>query len=250
MPVLATGGPAILGAAILGPAILGIVNITEDSFSDGGRFLDTAAALAHARALVAAGAQIVDLGAAASNVDAKPVDAAEEIRRLEPLVVALAADGIPVSVDSFLPQVQRWAIAHGAAFLNDIRGFPDPSLYPELAAANCRLVVMHAVGGRGRAQRVELSAEAVWDRIHAFFADRVAALEAAGVARERLILDPGMGFFLSSRAEASLRVLAGLACLKRYFRAADPGLGLAQILSARGSRPLDRGRARRRQPGG
>jgi dihydropteroate synthase type 2 len=203
--------------AIIGPAILGIVNITEDSFSDGGRFLAAAAALAHARALAAAGAQIIDLGAAASNVEAKPVGAAEEIRRLEPLIAALAADGIPISVDSFAPEVQRWAIAGGAAFLNDIRGFPDLSLYPELAAASCRLVVMHAVGGRRRAQRVELSADAVWDRIHAFFADRVAALEAAGVARERLILDPGMGFFLSSRAEASLRVLAGLARLKHTF---------------------------------
>ncbi len=209
--------PSILGPAILGPAILGIVNITEDSFSDGGRFLDSAAAIAQARALVAAGAQIIDLGAAASNVEARPVDPAEEIRRLDPLMTALAEDGTPVSVDSFVPAVQRFAIARGAAFLNDIQGFPDPSLYPELAAASCRLVVMHAVHGRGRAQRVELSAGEIWRRIHAFFADRVAALERAGIARERLILDPGMGFFLSSRPEASLRVLAGLDRLKQTF---------------------------------
>ena len=199
------------------PAIFGIVNVTEDSFSDGGRFLDAAAALAHARALVAAGAAIIDLGAAASNVDAKPVAAAEEIRRLDPLIAALAADGTPVSVDSFAPEVQRFAIAREVAFLNDIQGFPDPSFYPELAAASCRLVVMHAVHGRGRAQRVELSADEVWDRIYAFFADRVEALERAGIARERLILDPGMGFFLSSRPEASLRVLADLDRLKQAF---------------------------------
>jgi dihydropteroate synthase type 2 len=199
------------------PTILGIVNVTEDSFSDGGRFLDTAAALAHARALVAAGAHIIDLGAAASNVDAKPVTAAEEIRRLDPLIAALAADGTPVSVDSFMPEVQRYAIRRGVAILNDIQGFPDPSFYPELADASCRLVVMHAVHGRGRAQRVELSADAVWDRIHAFFADRLIALEYAGVARERLILDPGMGFFLSSQPEASLRVLARLDRLKRAY---------------------------------
>jgi dihydropteroate synthase type 2 len=199
------------------PVILGIVNITEDSFSDGGRFLDTAAALAHARALVAAGAHIIDLGAAASNVEAKQVAAAEEIRRLDPLIAALAADGTPVSVDSFMPEVQRFAIARGVAFLNDIQGFPDPSFYPELAAAGCRLVVMHAVQGHGRAQRVELTAGEVWDRIHAFFTSRLDALERAGVARERLILDPGMGFFLSSRPEASLRALAGLDRLKRAF---------------------------------
>ncbi len=199
------------------PCILGIVNITEDSFSDGGRFIETGAALAHARALAAEGAQIIDLGAAASNVDAKPVGAAEEIRRLDPQIAALVAGGIPVSVDSCVPEVQRFAIRRGVAFLNDIRGFPDTSLYPDLAAASCRLIVMHAVHGSGRAQQVELSADEVWQRIKTFFADRVAALERAGIARERLILDPGMGFFLSSRPEASLRVLAGLGRLKAAF---------------------------------
>ena len=200
------------------PACLfGIVNITEDSFSDGGRYLDPSDAIAHARALVAAGAQVIDLGAAASNVAAQPVTAAEEIRRLDPVMAALAADGTQISVDSFLPEVQRFAIESGAAVLNDIQGFPDPSFYSELAAANCRLVVMHAVQGRGRAQRMELDADEVWDRIHYFFGKRLAALERGGVARERLILDPGMGFFLSNRPEASLRVLTGLELLKREF---------------------------------
>jgi dihydropteroate synthase type 2 len=199
------------------PCVFGIVNITEDSFSDGGRYLDPAAAIAHARALAAAGADVIDLGAAASNVDANPISAAEEIARLDPVIAALAADGIPVSVDSCLPEVQRFAITRGVAFLNDIRGFPDASFYSELAAASARLVVMHAVEAQGRAQRVELSAEEVWDRIHGFFGERLAALERGGVARERLILDPGMGLFLSTRPEASLRVLAGLGRLKRAF---------------------------------
>jgi dihydropteroate synthase type 2 len=199
------------------PTIFGIVNVTEDSFSDGGRFLDAATALAHARALMAAGAQVVDLGAAASNVDATPVAAAEEIRRLAPLIAALQGDGAPVSVDSFTPEVQRFAIARGVDFLNDIQGFPDPSFYPELAAAQCRLVVMHAVQGRGRAQLLDLSADQVWDRVGRFFTERIAALEQAGIARERVILDPGMGFFLSSRPEASLHVLARLGELKRAF---------------------------------
>jgi dihydropteroate synthase type 2 len=197
--------------------IFGIVNITEDSFSDGGRYLDPAAAIAHARALAAAGADVIDLGAAASNVDAKPVSAAEEIGRLEPVIAALAEDGTRLSVDSCLPEVQRFAIARGAAFLNDICGFPDASFYPELAAASTRLVVMHAVQNKGRAQPVALSADDVWDRIRGFFWERLAALERGGIARERLILDPGMGLFLSIRPEASLRVLAGLGCLKREF---------------------------------
>jgi dihydropteroate synthase len=199
------------------PCLVGIVNITEDSFSDGGRYLDPSNAIAHARALVAAGAQVIDLGAAASNVDARPVSAAEESRRLAPVIAAIAAEGTQISVDSFLPEVQRFALSKGVVFLNDIQGFPDPSFYPELARASCRLVVMHAVQGRGRAQRVELPADRVWGRIHNFFVERVAALEHGGIARERLILDPGMGFFLSSRPEASLRVLAGLDRLKREF---------------------------------
>jgi dihydropteroate synthase len=199
------------------PCIFGIVNITEDSFSDGGRYLGPSAAIAHARALAAAGAQVIDLGAAASNIDAKPVSAAEEISRLEPVIAALSAEDTQISVDSFRLEVQRFAIARGVAFLNDIQGFPDPALYPDLAAASCRLAIMHAVQGRGRAQRVELSADEVWDRMHHFFAERVAALERGGIARDRLILDPGMGFFLSSRPEASLRALAGLGELKSAF---------------------------------
>ena len=199
------------------PCLFGIVNITEDSFSDGGHYLDPADAVAHARALLTAGAQVIDLGAAASNVDAQPVSAAEEIRRLDPVVAALAAEGVQISVDSFLPEVQRFAIARGAAFLNDIQGFPDPSLYPELAAASCRHVVVHAVQRRGRAQRLELAADEVWDRIYDFFGERLAALKRGGITRERLILDTGMGFFLSNRPEASLRVLAGLGRLKRDF---------------------------------
>jgi dihydropteroate synthase type 2 len=199
------------------PCLFGIVNITEDSFSDGGRYLDPSDAIAHAHALVAAGAQVIDLGAAASNIGAQPVSAAEEIRRLDPVIAALAAGGTQISVDSFLPEVQRFAVARGVAFLNDIQGFPDSSFYRELAAASCRLVVMHAVQGRGRARQVELTADEVLDRIHDFFVGRLAALERGGIARERLILDPGMGFFLSNRPEASMRVLTKLGRLKRDF---------------------------------
>jgi dihydropteroate synthase type 2 len=212
---------------LLGPRLVGIVNITEDSFSDGGRFLDSEAALAHARLLAASGADIVELGAAASNVAASPVPAAEEIRRLEPVIAALAGSLTPLALDTSEPATQRFAVAHGIAYLNDIRGFPDPSVYPDLAAAQCRLVVMHAVaseapeseGGEseGRARRVDLGPGEVWRRIEEFFTERVARLEAAGIARERLILDPGMGLFLSTRADASLHALTRLDRLKQMF---------------------------------
>jgi dihydropteroate synthase type 2 len=205
------------GLSTTRPRLVGIVNITADSFSDGGRFLDPEAAIAHAGELAADGADIIELGAAASNIAAHPVPAAEEIRRLEPVITALANAGTPLSVDSSQPAVQRFALRCGAAYLNDIRGFPDPAIYPELAAARCRLVVMHAVQGEARARQVDLAGDEVWRRIEDFFADRTARLDAAGIARDRLILDPGMGFFLSTRADASLQVLARLGRLKQTF---------------------------------
>jgi dihydropteroate synthase type 2 len=199
------------------PKLFGILNITEDSFSDGGRHFDPPVALAAAGRLAAEGADVVDLGAAASNIAAKPVPPDEEIRRLAPVIAALKAASVAVSVDSFAAETQRFALSAGVDFLNDIQGFPDPALYPELAAARCRLVVMHAVQGRGRAQRVAVPAGDIGRRIDDFFAARVAALEEAGIARDRLILDPGMGFFLSSDAAASLAVLSTLDRLKRRF---------------------------------
>lgn len=199
------------------PLIVGIVNITDDSFSDGGRFLDPAAAIAHGRRLAADGADIVELGAAASNIAARRVAAEEEIHRLAPVLAALAADGTPLSLDTAQPAVQRYAIAQGVGYLNDINGFPDASVYPELAAASCRLVVMHAVASEGRAHPGDLAAGEVWPRIEWFFTDRIPRLEAAGVTRGRLVLDPGMGLFLSTRADASLRMLTHLDRLKARF---------------------------------
>jgi dihydropteroate synthase type 2 len=204
-------------AAFRPPVILGIVNITEDSFSDGGKFLDAAAAIAHGEELAAAGADGLDLGAAASNIASKPVAAEVEITRLAPVVAALKAKGIPLSVDTFSPAVQRWALAAGVDYLNDIQGFPDAEIYPDLAAANAKLIVMHSVQGRGRATVEDVPPDAIMDRILKFFAGRIAALERAGVARTRLILDPGMGFFLSANPETSLAVLRRLGDIKRAF---------------------------------
>ena len=197
--------------------LVGILNITADSFSDGGRFLDPEAAIAHARSLAAEGSDIVELGAAASNVAAGSVPPDEEIGRLDPVLTALADSGIKLAVDTYSPQTQRFALSRGIACLNDIRGFPDPALYPALASDSCLLVVMHAAGGIGRAEPLDLDPGEVWRRIAAFFSERVVTLERAGIARGRLILDPGMGLFLSPRPEASLHVLARVARLKEMF---------------------------------
>ena len=199
------------------PRIVGVVNITEDSFSDGGRYLGAAAAVAHARHLLAEGADIVELGPAASNPDSAPVTAAEERRRLVPVLEQLAADGVTVSVDSFRPETHRFAISAGVACLNDIHGFGDPGLYPLLAASPCRLVVMHAVQAAGPATRVVTDPAVVRDGIFRFFARRLAALQAAGIGRDRLVIDPGLGHFLGSAPGPSLAALAGIRELKAAF---------------------------------
>jgi len=197
--------------------LFGILNITPDSFSDGGRFLAPDAALAHAQTLIDGGADVLDLGGASSNPDATPVAPEVEIARLAPVVAALRERGVPLSIDTYSLAVQRWALAEGAAYLNDIQGFPEPALYPALAASPARLVVMHSVQGMGQATRVHVPAGEIVARVCAFFETRIAALTAAGVARERLILDPGMGFFLGTDPETSLEVLRAIPRLKREF---------------------------------
>jgi dihydropteroate synthase len=199
------------------PRIVGIVNITGDSFSDGGRYLDPAAALAHARKLRADGADIIELGPAASHPGSAPVSAAEERRRLAPVLEPLAADCIPVSVDSFRPETLRFAASAGAAYLNDIHGFGDQDLYPALAASPCRLVVMHAVQAAGAATKVVTDPGTVWAGICRFFELRLAALQAAGIGKDRIIIDPGLGYFLGSTPGPSLAALAGIRELKETF---------------------------------
>lgn len=197
------------------PVIFGILNITADSFSDGGKYLEPSAAIAHGRRLVADGAHVLDIGAASSNPEAGPVPAELEISRLAAILPALK--GIPVSVDTYSPEVQRWALEQGVDYLNDIQGFPDPSIYPLLAASKTKLVVMHSVQGRGQATRMDVPPHEIMPRIGAFFERRIAALEAAGIARSRLILDPGMGFFLSSDPQTSFTVLRKLPDLTSRF---------------------------------
>jgi dihydropteroate synthase type 2 len=199
------------------PRIVGIVNVTEDSFSDGGRYLAPEAAIGHARRLWAEGADVVELGPAASHPGSAPVSAAEEQCRLAPVLGQLVADGIPVSVDSSRPETQRWAISAGVACLNDIHGFADPDLYPALAAAECQLVVMHAIQATGSATRVVTDSAAVRDGTGRFFGVRLAALREAGIGEDRLIIDPGLGYFLGSTPGPSLAALAGIRKLKAAF---------------------------------
>ena len=204
--------------------ILGILNVTEDSFSDGGLYLSSDRAIAHGRKLAADGADVIDIGAASSHPEAKSVSGEEEIARLTPVIDGLAADGLRISVDTRNPATQRFCLQRRVAFLNDIEGFAEPALYPELANADCKLIVMHSILPGERAPRMPASADDITSRIVAFFDERVGALRKAGVSADRIILDPGMGLFLGSNPEPSLRVLADLGSLRQR-------LGLPLLIS-------------------
>ena len=122
------------------------------------------------------------------------------------------------SIDSFQPEVQRFALGRGVGYLNDIQGFADELMYPALAGSSCKLVIMHSAQGRGIADlHGHLTGSSALDAIIRYFDARLPQLERAGIGRERLILDPGMGYFLSPQPEASLSVLAQLARLKAAF---------------------------------
>lgn len=197
------------------PAIVGVVNVTEDSFSDGGRYLEPRRALEHALGLAASGADIVELGAASSNPDAKPVPPEDEISRLQPLLDDLAARGITISVDSFQTETHHYCARRGdVAIINDVQGFPESESYSDLARGSCKLVVMHSVAGRARPARAPADSQPVIAGMYRFFDTRLRALESAGIARSRLILDPGMGYFLASNPEPSLVALREIPKLK------------------------------------
>ena len=163
--------------------------------------------------MVANGADVVDLGPASTHPDAKKVSPEEEIHRLEPVVGRLTAAEVSISVDSFRPETQRWAATLGVAYLNDTQGFPEPSVYSDLARSN-----MHSVQRGWKAERVVTDSDRIYARVEAFFVECVRSLLDAGIDGERIIIDPGMGFFLGSNPEPSLRMLRAISRLKQRFR--------------------------------
>ncbi|MHB1428378.1 MAG: dihydropteroate synthase [Rhodocyclaceae bacterium] len=175
------------------PLIMGIVNLTPDSFSGDGVGGDARAAIAHAEAQRAAGADILDLGAESSRPGAAPVPTEEEIDRLLPVLQAVRDWGLPVSVDTTKPEVMRMAIAEGAALINDIAALRTPGALEAVAGSEVGICLMH-MQGEPRTMQANPRYEDVVEEVHAFLTARLIACQAAGIAKERLLVDPGFGF--------------------------------------------------------
>ncbi|WP_269790731.1 dihydropteroate synthase [Stenotrophomonas sp. Iso1] len=176
------------------PQVMGIVNVTPDSFSDGGQHFSVDAAIAHALSLVEQGADLLDVGGESTRPGATPVSVQEEIDRVMPVIEALVARiGVPVSVDTFKPEVMRAALAVGAGMVNDVQALRQPGALEVVAGSDAAVVLMHAVGGpydAGAAQAYgDIAAE-----VQRFLTERVFAAEMAGIGRKRLAIDPGYGF--------------------------------------------------------
>ncbi|MFK8906753.1 dihydropteroate synthase [Streptomyces sp. YS-3] len=220
-------------------AVMGVVNVTPDSFSDGGRWFDTAVAVKHGLALVAEGADLVDVGGESTRPGATRVDEAEELRRVVPVVRGLASEGVTVSVDTMRASVAEQAVAAGALLVNDVSGgLADPNMIPVVAATEAPFVVMHWRGFshdmNSRAVYGDVVAE-VLAELHA----RVEAVVAGGIAPERIVIDPGLGF--AKRAEHDLALVAHLAELRALGRpllvAASRKRFLGHVLAGDGSGP-------------
>ena len=204
-PTAASAGHPVLPALLSRPypAVMGVLNITPDSFSDGGQFLAPERALAQARSMIAEGADIIDIGAESTRpYGAEPVSAEQELQRLQPILADVISLGIPVSIDSMKSAVVAWALDAGASIANDVWGLQrDSDMARLLAARHSPVIVMH------NRDRVDAGIDIMQD-IAAFFARSIEIATKAGLSRENIVLDPGIGF--GKTPEQSMIALARL----------------------------------------
>jgi dihydropteroate synthase len=216
------------------PRIMGVLNVTPNSFSDGGRYFNSARAIEHARRMMDDGADLIDIGGESTRPGAVPVDEAEELRRVIPLVAALAGEGVPVSVDTRKPAVMRAALDAGAAMINDVCGLTAPGAVEAVAAADAGVCLMHMQGDPRTMQQAPAYDDVVAE-VRRFLLARAAACEAAGIARERIVLDPGFGF--GKTLKHNLALLAGLPALAAAGYPVLAGLSRKSSLGAITGRP-------------
>ncbi len=198
------------------PLLMGILNITPDSFSDGGTLADPHVALERARRLVEDGADILDVGGESTRPGATPVGASEEIARVAPVLEAVTQLGVPVSIDTYKASVARAALDRGAAIVNDVTALSDEAMAPLCAERGCGLILMHMRGTPSTMQEGDIVYGDVVREVRDYLAERIERAELAGMSRQRLLVDPGIGF--GKRLEHNLALTRGLAALGELGR--------------------------------
>jgi dihydropteroate synthase len=176
-----------------GPLVMGIVNVTPDSFYDGGLHAQRDAALTHARQLIDEGADILDIGGESTRPGARPVGIQEEMDRVLPVIEGLRGAPVPISIDTFKPEVMRAAIAAGVQMVNDIDALQSPATMNAVAGSDVAVCLMHKQG-KPQTMQERPDYQDVVAEVHGFLTERVAAAEAAGIRRDRIVIDPGFGF--------------------------------------------------------
>jgi dihydropteroate synthase len=193
------------------PRVMGVLNVTPDSFSDGGRFAGVDAAVAHGLKMIEEGAGVIDVGGESTRPGAQAVSAEEEIRRVVPVIEALAAGTqAPISVDTSKPEVMIAAVRAGASLINDVRALREPGALEAAAGTDAAICLMH-MQGEPRTMQADPRYGDVVAEVRDFLRARAAACQARGIAKDRLLIDPGIGF--GKRLEHNLALLAGLPAL-------------------------------------
>jgi dihydropteroate synthase len=218
------------------PVVMGVLNVTPDSFSDGGRYIDREQALAHALRMVEEGAGILDVGGESTRPGAEAVAAEEEIRRVAPLIEALAKRvATPISVDTSKPEVIAAALQAGAGMVNDVRALREPGALAVAARSNAAICLMH-MQGEPRTMQHEPRYDDVVADVAGFLRERVDACVGRGVSRDRLLLDPGIGF--GKRLEHNLALLAALPDLSELGLPLMIGVSRKSMLGQLSGRPV------------
>jgi len=219
------------------PLIMGVVNVTPDSFSDGGQFLEVDAASARAHELARQGADLLDLGGESTRPGARPVSAAEELDRVLPVLNALRGLDLPLSVDTRKPEVMRAALAAGASMINDIEALHSQTSLEAVAASDCAVCLMHKQGDPQSMQQDPRYSDVVRE-VREFLARRVAVCEAQGISRSRIVIDPGFGF--GKRSAHNLTLLRDLPALASLGVPLLVGLSRKSTLGRITGEPVER----------
>ena len=219
------------------PVVMGVLNVTPDSFSDGGRFVERQSAVEHARRMIADGAAIIDIGGESTRPGAAPADLAQELERVIPVIEAVRRDSqVFISVDTSKPEVMRAAVAAGADIINDVRALAEPGALETAADSKAGICLMHMLG-EPRTMQEAPHYDSVVEDVTAFLAARMRACRDAGVDAARLAIDPGFGF--GKTAAHNLALLKNLAALEVLGAPIVVGLSRKSLLAKITGRPVE-----------